>query len=271
MKKFAVMIFMILTLGIFCVNAQHVLEEKELNSISEFMNYRMELTKLQPEQALEKINRDFSRELQMSEQGKLILSSLIEIEKYVYGIKINPNNQQLKNRIVELSSRLEIKANAMEPSTVDPWLYCVTAAMDATSMQCLSVAKSLKRGLNVKKWYLAAIKKNPDMTYSLMNMGQWYFHAPAISGGSKEKALDLCRKSLEKAKNLGERFYASCVLSQIYFALGNRQKSAEFLQNAEQLAPGSFNVLLLKTLNGAGVSQFEYDADREKYQYLLKK
>lgn len=105
--------------------------------------------------------------------------------------------------------------------------------------------------------------------FCLINIAQWYFHAPVISGGGKGKAMKAFLAAEKAAKSDAELYYAKLFLSQSYFEDGKKQKSAELLSEAENLLPGSRTVKFYRFLNENGYYYFEYPEHREKINAKL--
>lgn len=151
------------------------------------------------------------------------------------------------------------------------WLYVTAGDILSSSLQYLSIKKAMQEGLTIKKYYDMALEEDPGFVFCLINIGQWYFHAPVVSGGGKGKALNAFKKAESSAKNDIELYYAKLYLSQSYYEDGNKKKAAELLEECEALLPGSGSVKLLKKLNENGYHYFEYPENRRKIDSKLAK
>ena len=151
------------------------------------------------------------------------------------------------------------------------WLYATAGDILSSSLQYLSIKKAMQEGLTIKKYYDMALEEDPGFVFCLINIGQWYFHAPVVSGGGKGKALNAFKKAESSAKNDIELYYAKLYLSQSYYEDGNKKKAAELLEECEALLPGSGSVKLFKKLNENGYHYFEYPENRRKIDSKLAK
>ena len=151
------------------------------------------------------------------------------------------------------------------------WLYVTAGDILSSSLQYLSIKKAMQEGLTIKKYYDMALEEDPGFVFCLINIGQWYFHAPVVSGGGKGKALNAFKKAESSAKNDIELYYAKLYLSQSYYEDGNKKRAAELLEECEALLPGSGSVKLFKKLNENGYHYFEYPENRRKIDSKLAK
>lgn len=99
----------------------------------------------------------------------------------------------------------------------------------------------LRFGLRVKSYLLAAAELAPDMPEVHLALGTFYLKAPAIAGGSVEKAII----ELEKAILIAPDFATPYVrLAQAYQRAGDDLKYKVYIDKAEELEPE--NELLLE-------------------------
>ena len=232
--------------------------------IQEFFTLRMNLSLIDstdsPSEviaAIEAFGEDNAEEISaFNEQEKLILESFVLMEKYNYLYFYQSEKKGLKSLFAEHNKKLEKFFASNDESTFDKWMFCTRGDVISCSM-AFSVSDVLKNGAAVKPLYEKALALDPEFPYALMNMGQWYYWAPGIAGGSKKKAVSWLEKAVASAKTPAEKYYACIFASQVYFELKNNGKCEEYLSQAEKCCPGSFYIAKIRNANKAGMSLFE--------------
>lgn len=273
MKIKTLTLICILTIGIstFSISAQRVISEKTQTAIDDFMQFRMELSLYEkPEQALQAIeeyhNKHFSdAELSgFTEQEKLILSNFEVLEKYNYMYFIpelkEDNIAMLKAQYEYLTTWIKEHKN----EELNKWLYTTAGDLLSCNLAYTNIGTILHDGLAVKNYYEKAIEQDPNMSYALTNIAQWFYYAPAISGGGKSRAQNYFTLGLEAAKNNAETYYAKIFLSQSLFEdKKTREASATMLAEAGQLMPGSHYIDKLQRINKAGYSLYYFNTHQD--------
>jgi hypothetical protein len=247
----------------------------DLKSIYDFMNYRPVLTTNTPEEniiLIQQYKETLSLEenkVQFSEQGYLVLETLLISEEFNYYYEIDEKHPALKDLVVPHNKKLEQWIKNHPKKEISAWLYVSAGDLLSCSMGLYSIPKAMEIGLEVKDYYTEALEKNPNMTYGNLNMAQWYFHAPAFGGGSKKKANELFLIALENAKGSGEEFYTNLIYSQFLFDQNNKEKAQMYFNKAAAIQPNSKKTEFLKLLNDNGYTLFYYTLNREKVEKKL--
>lgn len=199
-----------------------------------------------------------------SEEFYLTIENILTWEKYNYLLEIEFKDPQLEPLITAQYKKVREYINSHKNEKFNPWFYETAADVLASSLQFLSLNKAMSEGLNVKKYYDDALEIDPDFSFALMNVAQWYYYAPAISGGGKNKTLKSLIQAVEKAQDNVDKFYSCAMLSQIYFDMGKKEEAAKYLEEATNLYPESKHTQKLKIINENNYSYFSYVTDREK-------
>jgi hypothetical protein len=100
-------------------------------------------------------------------------------------------------------------------------------------------------------------------------MAQWFFHAPAIGGGSKKKAQELFQVALKNASGKGETFYTNLLYSQFLLDQNDKKNASAYLSKAESIQPDSKKIVSVKKLNDNGFTLFYYMLNTEKVEKKL--
>ena len=271
-------VFLLITL--FCILpslliAENNLTSTDLDAIKKLMNYRPEFTAKNPEEALIAIqeyeNKFFTEndKKNFSEQGNLILESIFVSEKFNYLYEMDENHPEREPLIIPHNTKLETWIKSHKEEEISSWLYFVAGDLLSASMGLYSVPKAMEIGLVIKDYYEIALKKNPNMPYINLNLAQWYFHAPAIGGGSKKKANELFQVALKNATEKGEKFYVNLIYSQFMYDQKDKKAATEYLNKAYALQPDSQKIAFLKLLNENDFTLFYYTLNRAKVEKKL--
>lgn len=205
----------------------------------------------------------------LSEEILLSANNILTWEKYNALYELNPKDKELEEFLTAQYRKIRSYFKEHKKETHNKWLYVTAGDILSSSLQYLPLSTAMNEGLTIKKYYDKALENDPDFVFCLINIAQWYFHAPAISGGGKGKAMKAFLAAEKAAKTDAELYYAKLFLSQSFFEDGNKQKAAELLDQAEKFLPGSRTVKFYKFLNENGYCYFEYPENRGKINKKL--
>ncbi|MCQ2572651.1 MAG: hypothetical protein MJ182_02020 [Treponema sp.] len=192
-------------------------------------------------------------------EEKVILESFFAMEHYTYQIDLASNDSEkevLKNYLKPYVDQMEKICSGKKDSELSFWLLTVRSDL----LSCyISVSSKdvMKYGLSIKSYYEEALEQNPDFFLANANIGQWYYWAPAIGGGSKKKGLGFCENGYKQDLKPAYKFYPAFHYSQMLYANKNKEKAAAVLNEILALYPESQMVLRAKKLNENGKSYYE--------------
>lgn len=245
------------------VFASPIISDKALEEFDEFMNLRMKLSIYEtPEEAIEKIH-EYDNEHKdiiatFSEQEQLIYEDFVLLELYNYLREDKKNDDYLKEALLKQAQKNDAYFDNHDASEIDEWLYVISADTYSCYMSFNPISGALKYGMKLKKYYEECLKINPENSYCLTHLAQWYYWAPGISGGSYSKAGKNFEKAVECARNASERYYAYIFLSQFLYERKQKDKCEEILAKALEEEPESKYAKLLQDVNKQGYSLFTY-------------
>jgi len=195
----------------------------------------------------------------LTEMEKLVLENLSIMEKYNY-LYTKPGQAKVQHEI--LGEQLQkIHAFAEGKTINEAYFYCTQA--DATSCYMgYSISDVIKYGTSVRPLYEKALECNPRLSYALTNIGQWYYFAPKMTGGSKKKTLEFFQKARDCAVTDSQKYFADIFLSQILFEKGEVERCNEILSEAEKFCPLSNYLKKIRRANSEGLSLFEYNREK---------
>ena len=242
----------------------HYTEEK----IKDFLTIRIELKSAKDEIALKKIDEiqhTVFSELEKNaidfEQEKLILESFYFMEKYEHALDPNANRDTLRREMKTLMKRIFSCIASRGDEKSSKWLYNVCG--DVTSYYMTrSVKATFFYGLKVKDMYEKAVKLDTTLATANVSLGNWFFYAPRIFGGGKDKAEKCYTAALRGSTTDGERYIAYQALSQLYFEEKNMRLCTLNFEKARELNIGTKELDLMQRCNDAGYSLFQYRRNR---------
>lgn len=256
----------------FNVFAQKTISTKAQNYIDSFMNLRMELTRFKDGKDANKELNKYKNEntySDFSEEEKLIIDSFYLLEKYNYIWEDKSNDDILQKELLALAEKNE-KFMKNHKDNINDWLYVVTADLYSCYMSYSPFSSGLKYGMTVKDYYLECLKINPKNSYCLTHMGQWYYWAPGINGGSEKKALQSFLDAVTYARNNAEKFYAYMFLSQMYYEKKDKTNASANLAKAKSYYKESQLISELEYYNSIGYSLFTYSKKKSEDQNRSK-
>ncbi len=241
------------------------LTESEENLIDQIMAFRISLAPLSNEEALSRAQeKRASDQPAPSEQGSIIADTFLALEEYNYLYEANQSDPRVKETIMPQIEKLDSFYEAHKNEELSPWFLCIYGDAISCSLQFLPTGTAMKRGLLIKKFYLQALEKAPDMVYANMNAGQWFIQAPAIGGGSKVKAAGYFDTAYKNARTPAEKYYSALLYSQSKYEAGETEECDRLLAEAEAVVPGSKYIENIRKVNAAGSSIYYYVVHRKE-------
>lgn len=264
MKKNILITILLCTLG-FALNAQTKISTEAENYLNKFFTFRVELTQYQNDKAKAitelnkfKTNNSYSS---FSEQEKLIIEAFLLSEDFNYMYDDKSNDELMKKKLSAHVEKCEafMKANK---GNLSEWFYLGMSDCLSCYMAYSPVSGAVKYGMKVKEYYEAALAINPKNSMTLTHYAQWFYWAPAISGGGKKKTKTHLETALSCAVTDPDKFYANIYYSQICFDLGDKTAAKTYLQKAKALYPKSELITELENANAEGLSIFTNNKKR---------
>lgn len=204
----------------------------------------------------------------LSEMETIVLENFIIMEKYNY-LYEKPGQAKVQHEI--LGNQLKKIESFVENNQInDAYFFCTQADITSCYMG-YSVGDVLKYGTSVRPLYEKALECNPNLSYALTNIGQWYYFAPGIVGGSKKKTLSYFEKARECAVTNPQKYFADIFLSQFFFEKDKIEECDKILSEAESICPKSNYLKKIRSANEQGLSLFEYNRKKSSLDKESKK
>lgn len=198
----------------------------------------------------------------ISDEARLTFDNLLILERWQCLWEIDPNMAGIKEMICAQYEKI-LAWNESHPfDEQNPYLKVSSFDLINSTMQYLKQGQLIKLGLQEKKVCDDLAENCPEMSVALLLSGHWYYNAPAIGGGSRNKARKLYALAIENASNDYETYFANIYLSQSTLAqegVGTDNETyRQCIAAAEAAIPGTFYIEFIKALNEAGVNLYEY-------------
>ena len=271
MKKFITSLLFIASVAL--AAAIPSLTKTEIETIEKIIDDRTAFTCYSNEEALAKAQKylaDVNAKAQKngySEQAMLIIDNMMATQIHSHMYEIDPKDKKIKEMLLPKIER-DIKwiDDHKKDSGIIAYIYYTTAEIISCGLSFMSLSEILSYGLKIYDFFAKAIELNPSLALAYSGLGQWYYHAPAISGGSTKKAYANFELAYQNATLKGEKFMANMYMSQMCFDQKKYDKAKEYLAAAEAIQPGTRLIKYVKKLNEAGYTYFYYTTNREKVE-----
>jgi tetratricopeptide (TPR) repeat protein len=160
-------------------------------------------------------------------------------------LKQNPNHgsaltslaylEYNENRFKEAISLTEkaLKTNGISRQN-KALAYLMLGAINSRLSQKGGLLNKIKYGTKIKGYFLRAYETDPNLSEVHVALGSFYMLAPAIAGGSFNKALSELELAVEICPNFAT---ANARLAQAYLIKGDLLKYNLFLERAKDLDP----------------------------------
>jgi len=265
MKKILILFLVCLAVPSICFSQKEISPDAQ-KLIDDFFTLRMNLSVYDSRTETDKIigqidlflSDNKARLDSCSEQEQLILSNFAAMERYNYLYELPEQKDKQRESMKNQKDLCEKYFDTHSEDDSSKWLICTRA--DVTSCYMGFAFKDvLKYGLKIKPLYKKALDLDPDFAYGLMNMAQWFYYAPGMTGGSKDKALSYFEKAAAAAKKPAEKYYADIFLSQSLFEHKQYERAKKLLEEAASFCPESKYIKLIQSVNSDGMSLFDYN------------
>lgn len=271
MKKFIISLLFIASVAL--AAAIPSLTKTEIETIEKIIDDRTAFTCYSNEEALAKAQKylaDVNAEAQKngySEQAMLIIDNMMATQLHSHMYEINPKDKKIKEMLLPKIERdIQWLDSHKNDNGVSAYIYYTTAEVVSCGLSFMSLTEILSYGLKIYDFFAKAIELNPSLALAYSGIGQWYYHAPAISGGSTKKAYANFELAYQNATLKGEKFMANIYMSQMSYDQKKYDKAKEYLAAAEAIMPGTRLLKYIRKLNDAGYTYLYYTANREKVE-----
>ncbi|EFW36774.1 tetratricopeptide repeat protein [Treponema phagedenis] len=223
---------------------------------NEFGQLKMGLYDLPESDRIKKI-KDFQAKAEkdsaLSEEEKLTISNLLILE-------LANITKAEKERYLLFETQNKKNESYMEGKklpALGKWFLVSTADVKSRRIAYLSGTVQINEAVGAKELYLQALKQDKKFSQGHLSYGLWLYFAPPIAGGGYDKALAEISKAVSYAKKEDEKFLALCFRSQVYFTLGQHEKTEADLQAAHAAFPSETFTELIREINKNGKVFFE--------------
>lgn len=268
MKKLFFLTFFVFFISAECF-CDIVLSKNEQNVIDDFWAYRVEATiKETDEEAADFILEYKSKKrdslLNISDEARVLLDALIYMEYYNYKYGFAGEcKEETRDRFAQYRSSIKKMLSSDNYKKADS--NYIMAYADLTSYyMAYSIPDILTLGYSVKRWQERALQNNESFSPALLNYGQWFYYAPRIFGGGKDKTRLYHNKAINSARTPAEEFFARQFYSQFLFEMGELDDCKKQLDAMEKICPESRLLRIIREQNAKGLSLNDYNKSRSR-------
>lgn len=210
----------------------------------------------------------------LNEELKLTIDNMLTAELcgfYIEKDMTKEKIEELRPVVMTLYEKnLEWKKNHSFES-LNP--YYIISVFDITNdaMAYLPKNQLSKVMKQSKQEYEMLAEQHPEFSLGLMNIGMFYYFMPGIIGGNKAKGRQYLADAVVYAVNDYEVFNTCIMFSQILYEEKKIEDAEKCFSRAEKLVPDSKYVKLIKDVNNAGYSFFDYAMHKEKIDKILER
>ncbi len=194
----------------------------------------------------------------LPEDEKLVLENLLIMERYNCVDGFPGEKKEERKTFGDQRKKIEKFVKSTGSEKINKYLFLTYGDIISYYMS-FSLGDVIRYGLSVKPQYEKSLQKDGSFSPGMINLGKWYYHVPALFGGSKNKTAQLFAQAVENAKNDAELYFALIDYSQILFEQGEKEQSAQVLQRAFEIAPDSAYLQLIADQNAQNVSLYAYN------------
>lgn len=223
---------------------------------------------------LEKKRAEFFSSIKKGEAGEealLAVENVFVCEQYHYVWELDSKAKATGDLILSQFNKV-MEWNQSHPFEKRGEWYTLTACeVINNAMPWFKYSKRISLGMDNKKIYESMLASGCKKGLLYLHTGLWYAFAPAIGGGSDDKA----KKYFGVAPHIGptdyEKFFGYVYLSQIEFKMGDSGSCKAHLDEADKILPANVYTNFVRYLNRAGCTSFDYATDREGVDVKVEK
>lgn len=236
--------------------------------IDSFFDLRMELTSMEDTDqiigAIDSFWENNSSQIKgLGQQEQLVMEAFCVMERYNYLYQLPGQDKVQHEELGKIRAKMEEFRGNKDNGEFSKYFLCTQADVTSCYMG-YSVADVMKYGKSLKPLYESAVEKDPSFSYGLTNLAQYNFWAPGIAGGSKQKAIEYCKRAYDAASTTSQKFFAGIFYSQMLYETGKKDQCSQIMKQVQQLQPQSLYVRKILDANSQGMSLFEYNKKNSK-------
>ncbi len=206
-----------------------------------------------------------------SEEALLAVENVFVCEQYHYVWELDSKAKATGDLILSQFNKV-MEWNQSHPLEKRGEWYTLTACeVINNAMPWFKYSKRISLGMDNKKIYESMLASGCKKGLLYLHTGLWYAFAPAIGGGSNDKA----KRYFAVAPHLGpsdyEKFFGYVFLSQIELKMGDKASCQAHLAEADKISPNNIYTNFVRYLNKAGCTSFDYATDRDDVEEKVKK
>lgn len=214
---------------------------------------------------------DASVQSKLSDEARITMDNMLVLEVYNYMYAENPKSEELGPFITAQYEKIQAFEETKDTENLNPWYVLSSGDLINSTMQFLPQKMAIKLGLKEKKDYDRVVQENETLGLGWINTALWYYFAPPIGGGNKDKAGRYFDNAVKNASSGYEKFYANIYLSQYKFEAQDKEAAEKYLSEADSVLPGNVYIPFIRRMNDTGYSLLFYSNNRERVDARMNK
>ncbi|MBP5357747.1 MAG: hypothetical protein J6Y69_00995 [Treponema sp.] len=194
----------------------------------------------------------------LNEVDQMVLTNMIDCEKYNYKIQISGTKKELNALLSAQAKKCKNFYDAHKDEKMDAWIPLSCGSAIAVYMALEPLKTAFTYGYPTRDMFQKACDIDPNFSHALRNLAQWYYYCPGILGGSKKKAKELFNKAYNTSRCKDDRFENSILLSQLAYDDKDTANRDKYMKEARSYSANSSYLDFVDRINGAGESVFKY-------------
>ncbi|MCZ9851154.1 hypothetical protein [Brachyspira hyodysenteriae] len=181
------------------------------------------------------INSFYNEYYSSSYNIKLVENNSSKTYKNIYAFIISKSITNEREKYNYLKEAINDNADYIKSEDID-YLISVSELMNYI-VYYSGLSEKISFGSKSKEIYKKILHKDKSNFFALLGTAIGYMHAPAIAGGSNEKAFEYFNKALNNSKEKYQKYLSYVWLSQYYFKIKDNQNYQYFIEMSKKIYP----------------------------------
>ncbi|MCZ9839615.1 hypothetical protein OFR22_09870 [Brachyspira hyodysenteriae] len=181
------------------------------------------------------INNFYNEYYSSSYNIKLIENNSSRTYKNIYALITSKSMTNEKDKYNYLKETINDNADYTKSEDID-YLISVSELMNYI-IYYSGLSEKISFGSKSKEIYKKILHKDKSNFFAILGTAIGYMHAPAIAGGSNEKAFEYFNKALDNSKEKYQKYLSYVWLSQYFFKIKDIQNYKYFIEMSKKIYP----------------------------------
>ena len=211
----------------------------------DFHNFRIELYNIFTDSDYEEMTEEFISKYDLND---LSFEDVLTIENMLLLEKLNfVDTKEFTAELFSQNRKCDEYIKGKKLDKLSSRFLSSLGDLKSRYVNYISGSALIKESIAAKKYYTQAIKNDKYNIDAYIGYGLWLYFAPSISGGGLKSSLQTFQSAEKCARTNYEKYFLYIYESQIYLAMGKKDKANEYLDKAHSMVDNeSFAKIYLK-------------------------